>query len=308
MKFFRDIFVIALLSTLCPSLWAQNFPSPFNDSRIVVDKIPTINSDNLGEQPFYSMVLKKLYYPDNLIRSEISGDVDVQYIIEKNGKISHIEILKSPDRQLSNLVIGALKQAPKISPAIKDGKAVAFKAAHLVKFRTHTSNDLELVSVQDVNINPQNYNSQIRTKLSDKNKEREFIRKGGENVNTSDMQFIRGGTTATISISTPSWCKGEEAPYKIKGDKKSVTSLPRMSDGRPYETIAKLLNTPPILSTWIFLWISDDFRVKISATHPLKEAISPYFSVVDMMTRGARYKLCAIASSKCCEWVFVNPT
>lgn len=58
---------------------------------------------------------------------------------------------------------------------------------------------------------------------------------------------------------------------------------------------------PPILSTWIFLLISADFRVKISAIHPLKVTLSSYFSEMDTMTLGARYKLCAIASSKCCE-------
>ena len=65
---------------------------------------------------------------------EAQGRVVASFIVEKDGKISDITILTSPDNRLSDEVIRVLRSSPKWKPGTRNGEAVRVKFTLPVEF------------------------------------------------------------------------------------------------------------------------------------------------------------------------------
>jgi protein TonB len=63
-------------------------------------------------------------YPIMAQENGIQGRVSVKFVVERDGSLSGIEVLSSPERVLSEAVIAAIKKSPKWSPAKNRGVAV----------------------------------------------------------------------------------------------------------------------------------------------------------------------------------------
>jgi TonB family protein len=72
--------------------------------------------------------------PRQAIAQNIQGDVTAELVVESNGTVSSIKILRSPDTLLSQAVIEAMKQWT-FSPLIVNGAAKQFKATQTYTFR-----------------------------------------------------------------------------------------------------------------------------------------------------------------------------
>lgn len=75
-----------------------------------------------GMEAFYKWVEERLRYPEECKAKEIQGRVTTQFVIDKDGSITDIKVLKSPDDLLSQEVIRIVKTMPKWKPATSDGK------------------------------------------------------------------------------------------------------------------------------------------------------------------------------------------
>ena len=64
-------------------------------------------------------------YPKCGLDQNLQGTVILELIIEKNGEVSTIKIVKSPDQCLSDAAIDYLLHWPKWEPALMNGKAVS---------------------------------------------------------------------------------------------------------------------------------------------------------------------------------------
>ena len=60
-------------------------------------------------------------YPVMAAQNGIQGRVVVKFVVERDGSVSNIEVLSSPERVLSEAVIAAIKRAPKWTPAKNRG-------------------------------------------------------------------------------------------------------------------------------------------------------------------------------------------
>lgn len=81
---------------------------------IVVEDPPTFQGGDLGT--FRNWVQSKLSYPAIAAENGIQGKVVLTFVIERDGTLTNIQVLSSPDRSLSEEAEKVLKQSPKWSP------------------------------------------------------------------------------------------------------------------------------------------------------------------------------------------------
>ena len=65
-----------------------------------------------------------IQYPADCLSEGLQGRVIVQFIVEKDGKLTGIKALSSPDPRLSTEAIKCVKKMPAWIPGKKDGKTV----------------------------------------------------------------------------------------------------------------------------------------------------------------------------------------
>jgi periplasmic protein TonB len=89
-----------------------------------------------GFDVFYDYVLRNLQYPKEARASNTTGKVIVEFVVEKDGRISsqNIKVLKSPHKSLSKEAIRLIKNGPKWTPGKLHGVAVRTKRALPISF------------------------------------------------------------------------------------------------------------------------------------------------------------------------------
>ena len=80
-------------------------------------------------------VYKYLKYPASAVRDGVSGKVTVGFVIEKDGSVSGVEVVKSLDRRLDEEALRVIKVSPKWTPGEIKGKAVRTRIVLPVEFR-----------------------------------------------------------------------------------------------------------------------------------------------------------------------------
>lgn len=77
-----------------------------------------------GKDFLKSFLQKNLHYPPEALDMAIEGLVVVQFIVEKNGAISDVKVIRSNDPLLDAEAVRVVQSMPKWIPAEMDGKAV----------------------------------------------------------------------------------------------------------------------------------------------------------------------------------------
>lgn len=90
------------------------------DTTLTVELESTFPGGARGWNAFLS---RTLVYPPKAVRKNIQGQVMAQFIVEKDGSLSNIEIISGP-KELRNAVLDVLKQSPNWKPALQNGKKV----------------------------------------------------------------------------------------------------------------------------------------------------------------------------------------
>lgn len=96
----------------------------------VVEDIPIFNAEEMptfqgGDlNVFRNWVQGRLNYPRMAIENSIQGKVTLKFVIERDGSLTNIEEIASPDRSLTEEAIRVLKQSPKWAPGKQRNKPV----------------------------------------------------------------------------------------------------------------------------------------------------------------------------------------
>lgn len=80
-------------------------------------------------------VYKYLRYPEEPLSEGVQGRVTVGFIIEKDGSVSHVEIVSGVDEQLDAEAVRVVSASPKWIPGKIQGKAVRTRLVLPVEFR-----------------------------------------------------------------------------------------------------------------------------------------------------------------------------
>jgi protein TonB len=87
-----------------------------------------------SEEGYMGYILKHIVYPDEARRALIEGLVSVEFIVEKDGSLSNIKILRDIGGGCGEELIRVLKGMPKWKPAMQRGKAVRNQFGKNVRF------------------------------------------------------------------------------------------------------------------------------------------------------------------------------
>lgn len=115
----------------------SNTPPPKEE---VNDNEPFIISEVMpepkgGYKKFYEFLKKNLNYPKTARRMMLEGKVYVQFIVEKDGSLTDIHVVKGIGGGCDEEAIRVLQKAPKWKPGLQRGRPVRVKKAIPIIFK-----------------------------------------------------------------------------------------------------------------------------------------------------------------------------
>ena len=90
----------------------------------VVDVMPEFPG---GMQAMMEFLKNNLRYPEELKAKGTQGNVVVQFVVDKEGSLTDVQVLRSVHPQMDAEAIRVVKAMPRWKPGMQDGKAVAVK-------------------------------------------------------------------------------------------------------------------------------------------------------------------------------------
>lgn len=74
-------------------------------------------------------------YPPEAAKSNVQGEVVVRFVVNKDGSVGEVEIVRSVDKDLDQEAIRVVKSLPKFTPGHKNGEAVSMWYTLSVPFK-----------------------------------------------------------------------------------------------------------------------------------------------------------------------------
>ncbi|MBO7262006.1 MAG: TonB family protein [Alistipes sp.] len=103
---------------------------------VTAEEMPTFQGGDLGK--FRAWVMQHVKYPPIALENGIQGNVVVKFVVEKDGTLSNIQVLYSPDKTLSDAAIQVLQESPKWEPGKKSNKPVRVTYTLPISFQINT--------------------------------------------------------------------------------------------------------------------------------------------------------------------------
>lgn len=100
----------------------------------VVD-VYVLEKEPEGRAQFYEYISKHLRYPKAAQQSGIEGKVFVQFVIDNDGSITEVKVIKGLGFGLDEEAIRIIQKAPKWTPAKQRGKPVRVRMALPIMFK-----------------------------------------------------------------------------------------------------------------------------------------------------------------------------
>ena len=100
---------------------------------VKVEQMPSFMGGDL--LTFRNWVMTKLRYPQIAQENGITGRVLLMFVIERDGSLTNIQVIQTPDSSLSDEAIRVLKTSPKWTPGKQRNQAVRVKYTLPVDFR-----------------------------------------------------------------------------------------------------------------------------------------------------------------------------
>lgn len=108
-------------------------PKPVEDNNVysVVESLPSFPGGNAAMRQWMSQNLK---YPPVAQENGIQGTVTVQFVVEKNGSISNVKVIRGKDPSLDREAVRVVSSMPRWTPGKQNGKPVRVSYTVPVKF------------------------------------------------------------------------------------------------------------------------------------------------------------------------------
>lgn len=108
---------------------SDGLPAP----HLIAEKMPEFQGGDLNT--FRTWVMRNVSYPSEMLKNGVGGRVLVNFVIECDGSLSSIKVMRSPDPQLTDAVVQILENSPLWKPGVQEGKTVRVKYTLPVDFR-----------------------------------------------------------------------------------------------------------------------------------------------------------------------------
>ena len=100
---------------------------------VTAETMPSFMGGDLGV--VRNWVQKQLNYPPIAQENGIQGKVIIQFVVEKDGRLTNVQVLSTPDRSLSEEAVRVLQLSPRWSPGKQRNQPVRIKYTLPVDFR-----------------------------------------------------------------------------------------------------------------------------------------------------------------------------
>lgn len=100
---------------------------------LFAETMPSFQGGDLNT--FRAWVQENVVFPQIALENGIQGRVVLSFVIEKDGRLTNIQVLQTPDRSLSEEAIRVLSKSPKWSPGKQRNQVVRVKYTLPVDFR-----------------------------------------------------------------------------------------------------------------------------------------------------------------------------
>ncbi len=125
------LFLSAFLCTLSFGAFAQEEVKVEEEVFVVVEEQAEFPG---GLDSMYAYIVKNLKYPEAAKEKGIEGRVFVQFVIEKDGSISNVKILRGIGGGCEEAAVEMIKNMPKWKPGKQRGKPVRCQFNLPIKF------------------------------------------------------------------------------------------------------------------------------------------------------------------------------
>lgn len=78
-----------------------------------------------GDSELMKYVSANIRYPENAFKNKIQGRVIVKFVVQKDGKVGDVTILRGADKELDDEAVRVIRSLPAFTPGEMDGKPVA---------------------------------------------------------------------------------------------------------------------------------------------------------------------------------------
>ena len=100
---------------------------------VTAEEMPTFQGGDLSK--FRNWVQSNVKYPQIALENGIQGNVVIKFVVEKDGKLSNIQVLQTPDKTLADAAVQVLQKSPKWKPGKQRNKPVRVTYTLPVSFR-----------------------------------------------------------------------------------------------------------------------------------------------------------------------------
>lgn len=98
----------------------------------IVEDMPGFGGE--GQDGFRKYIMKNLKYPEIAAENGISGRVFVRFVVEPNGSVSNVNIVRGVDPALDAEAVRVVKSSPKWTPGKQRGKPVRVSFTFPINF------------------------------------------------------------------------------------------------------------------------------------------------------------------------------
>ncbi len=103
----------------------QEPAEPVNDEEVIYKSVEQMPRFPGGEAEMMKYLMQNIQYPYNAAKNDIEGRVVLQFVIEKDGHIGEVKVVRSVDEELDAEAVRVVKSMPNFTPGYQDGKPVA---------------------------------------------------------------------------------------------------------------------------------------------------------------------------------------
>lgn len=100
---------------------------------LIAETMPSFQGGDLNT--FRAWVQQNVKFPQIALENGIQGRVVLSFVIEKDGRLTNIQVLQTPDRSLSEEAVRVLSKSPKWTPGKQRNQVVRVKYTLPVDFR-----------------------------------------------------------------------------------------------------------------------------------------------------------------------------
>jgi protein TonB len=104
----------------------------YGDPLFIVETMPSFRGGDINK--FRIWVQNKINYPREAIEKNIEGRVYLTFIIETDGSVSNVTLIKGVDPLIDNVAVQAIQESPRWSPGRQRGQPVRVRYSFAINF------------------------------------------------------------------------------------------------------------------------------------------------------------------------------